>query len=730
MESDAMTRIDRILQATIPRPGAWTANRRRAAVLTLVLVVGVALLILAVGLAGLANQQTVNNTRYGVYKDEFAACELALNKAFAQTSFLAIYGYGVNSSVFAANAGADPFNQQMMAITAPSLTGYSFPTFTINRDFAGTELQTTGTFSGLTIPVMRYTVNVTAKETSGSGARFVHPGVSLSQTMEIAYVPLYCYAIFYDPTMEIGPGADMTVAGLVHCNHDAYFEAGTTLTFNKDVSVSGNALHGRYLNSSGQSTTGQSVATGAVDFTNTNSGTAYNMARSTGDANNDGWLTHLDSDWSTAAVSTWGTGLTDSAQGVSTINLPGNITNPYSIIQPKSSSDSTSLQDIKFADKAGLTIYASTTGAITATTSTGSVVSLNYTAHVSSTGTQYYSTSYTSGGTTYNYYACTTTGTTYYATLPSGCSTVTTSAATLSTFYDAREGKYDESLDINLAGLSASGNSPASGLVYANNDYAPTGHDGNATLSVVKLTAGTDLPNSTNNAGFTVATEDPCYIVGNYNTSNKALAAVAADALTILSNNWLDDSTCSSTTASTSSTTSSGTGTGKTTTTTATTTSTKTYETYTQTTVTTTVTKKDYNSNVMSGYPTVTTGGASYAPGSLSNRAPTATTVNAVCMNGIVPSSDSTSNEYYSGGVENYFRLLENWSNSIKYTFNGSLICMWDSQKASNTWQTTGVYYNAPARVWAWDSSVSSGPPGLPYGVSLYRKSWSMPTSS
>ena len=56
----------------------------------------------------------------------------------------------------------------------------------------------------------------------------------------------------------------------------------------------------------------------------------------------------------------------------------------------------------------------------------------------------------------------------------------------------------------------------------------------------------------------------------------------------------------------------------------------------------------------------------------------------------------------YSGGVENFIRLLENW-NSFTLTYNGSIVVMFPSQYATNKWQQTGVYYTAPRRNWAFD---------------------------
>jgi hypothetical protein len=87
--------------------------------------------------------------------------------------------------------------------------------------------------------------------------------------------------------------------------------------------------------------------------------------------------------------------------------------------------------------------------------------------------------------------------------------------------------------------------------------------------------------------------------------------------------------------------------------------------------------------------------------------APSSTTVNAAMLVGIVPGNPNISGNY-SGGLENYMRLLENWSGSSPLTFNGSMVALFYSQYATNSWQPTGNYYNAPARHWAFDMNFKN----------------------
>jgi hypothetical protein len=98
---------------------------------------------------------------------------------------------------------------------------------------------------------------------------------------------------------------------------------------------------------------------------------------------------------------------------------------------------------------------------------------------------------------------------------------------------------------------------------------------------------------------------------------------------------------------------------------------------------------------------------------SLGVRIPANTTINAACLAGIVQSTNSGGNNYYSGGLENYLRLEENWSSSTVLTFNGSLVAMFPSIYATNVWQELGSYYFAPARQWNFDLNFTD-PTKLP----------------
>lgn len=116
----------------------------------------------------------------------------------------------------------------------------------------------------------------------------------------------------------------------------------------------------------------------------------------------------------------------------------------------------------------------------------------------------------------------------------------------------------------------------------------------------------------------------------------------------------------------------------------------------------------------------------------LSNRKAMDTTVNAAILAGIVPTTNVVGIKHYSGGVENFPRLLEDWSSST-LTYNGSMVALFPSRYATNYWNNPGIYYNPPTRQWAFDVNFLNWnklPPGTPQVLKLVRSQWSVIAAS
>jgi hypothetical protein len=105
---------------------------------------------------------------------------------------------------------------------------------------------------------------------------------------------------------------------------------------------------------------------------------------------------------------------------------------------------------------------------------------------------------------------------------------------TTGTFTDAHESKTVSSIDIDVAKLNASTYYPTNGIIYASKSAS------GSNLAAVRLKNG-----STIKSALTVATNNPLYTVGSYNTVSKKPASLIADSYTVLSNNWADGKSAS-----------------------------------------------------------------------------------------------------------------------------------------------------------------------------------------
>lgn len=100
------------------------------------------------------------------------------------------------------------------------------------------------------------------------------------------------------------------------------------------------------------------------------------------------------------------------------------------------------------------------------------------------------------------------------------------------------------------------------------------------------------------------------------------------------------------------------------------------------------------------------------------------TTVNAAILTGIVRTTNSPSR--YSGGVQNVARFLEDWKDKT-LTYNGSIVVLFDSVKATSKFEQPGDYYAIPDRNFSFDNNFTSQaklPPGTPELRTLIRAGW------
>lgn len=220
-------------------------------------------------------------------------------------------------------------------------------------------------------------------------ATATHPSVGtvtsyLRHDMEVAMVPLFQFAVFYNMDMEFGPGADMTIAGPVHTNGAliARMQTGRTNTLQFDDRVT--AVGGFYANTAHKGPTYMGDGskddgpggTGALNFTHQSTGKKTPIKTSKGV-----WRDHKYgggsetttsiNNFKTFATSTYGGNLRTSAHEVSPLVLPSisnyretddpqtdedDRDNGRQIIEAPAAADTAGLKETKFARRSGLYI--------------------------------------------------------------------------------------------------------------------------------------------------------------------------------------------------------------------------------------------------------------------------------------------------------------------------------------------------------------------------------------
>ncbi len=98
-------------------------------------------------------------------------------------------------------------------------------------------------------------------------------------------------------------------------------------------------------------------------------------------------------------------------------------------------------------------------------------------------------------------------------------------------FYDGREAKNVDVTDLDIKKLYDNGYGPSNGIIYFSDNIS-----GASEYPGLRLKNGAELGGE-----LTIASANPVYTVGNYNSTNKKPAAIMTDALTFLSSAW-DDS--------------------------------------------------------------------------------------------------------------------------------------------------------------------------------------------
>ncbi len=507
--------------------------------------------------------------------------------------------------------GRFPTDAELAAITPPTMTTATLSEFALVRD--GVEViepLQSGYFQGLNAYTMPFATDVTA-ETSGWPVG--RATVGLDVLFDI--IPLFQFAVFYDEDLEIQPGPNMLLNGRVHSNADVYLNAGAALSIDSVLTAAGNIYHRRKDKNASLGTV--QVRDAAADFIEF-----------------DGFDSD-DADWYAEALSRWDGNVRSSEHGIERLNMTvADATDPRMYIRLPSSSDSADEQASKLSHQAGLLI-------------------LNGEA-VDALGNPVSTVDPVSGD----------------------------DAIRATVIFDPREQADMLTLELDMEKLGRSAAWPANGLIYVGSaedgDLMPTW--GSAcvgcwgpeawkfyqepwtdpdTKFAVKVANGAELASA-----VTVATDNPLYVRGDYNIVNKIGAALMADAITVLSDDW-----------------------GRT--------------------------------GQAANLPDED---LAYSQLAVNSRVAANTELNAALMLG----NTETFWGSYNGGLENVLRFLEKWSGrTLEYT--GSIIDLWYSEQATGSWKYGSPVYTAPARDWAFDTDfldVANLPPFTPRVYTVRVSDW------
>jgi len=333
--------------------------------------------------------------------------------------------------------------------------------------------------------------------------------VSVHKIVDVGKTPIFQYAVFYQPDLEILPGPSMTLSGRVHSNHDLYIGTNGTLTINSNYLRAVGDIFRRRKNSDDSmlgpvrvKVKGQSIF---LDMECKNEFDADGIPSVSGfDSDFEGYDQNGDGDlddefdvpaWTAGAMERWNGTVRTKDHGLREIAVPSvQCTEPF----------------VKKDTQTGNYDYNPATGWYEEVPP----------------GTGWYHKGY------YNKQAglvivqdrvYDTMGNDITAQLPEG-------TITQDSMFDGREEKVVQLTQIDMALLNESGRFPANGLLYAcRTDCSAAYPNGIRVKNAAEL-----------HSGLTIVSPNPVYVWGDYNSVNKKPASVITDAVNLLSNAWGD----------------------------------------------------------------------------------------------------------------------------------------------------------------------------------------------
>jgi len=483
-------------------------SRREGSVLFAALILALLASAAAILLIGHASQSAASTRRVLDYQRALAVAESGLD--YGRTRLIELlrsYPFTLDDSELAAEIAklAPPPDMGGYGFIAPnSKTAFRI---SIDGPVATGPIPTGNVAPGVDGQSQQFTITV--------GAR--HPvsevGAVIEETVQAVAVHMIRYGVFYHEDLEIDPGPPMQFHGRMHGNNDLYIDG--PLDVYGEVTAHGDIFHGRKDNG----TTGGDV------YIENESGQLASMMDGT---------EILDSrhpDWNTEALLQWDGNVQSGEHGVPVLLPPIDpMSNPHDLIEqpllPGEPGYEEHTEREKLANNAALTVHVDSAGNLTVKDSFGTDLTGEFgTATLVQNGTA--------------------NGKPLYRKNPNGHYQLASAGSfdTTQTFTDGRQQTTVAPVDIYVDQLLLAypdlnsgpmyGVDDGHGVVYVTRDD-PDGAGG--VMPAVRLRNGSDLTGS----GLTFATDLPVYIEGDYNRVTPTTAAVAGDAVTLLSKNWQD----------------------------------------------------------------------------------------------------------------------------------------------------------------------------------------------
>ncbi len=325
--------------------------------------------------------------------------------------------------------------------------------------------------------------------------------VTVQQEIQIQQIPVFQFGVFYDNDLEILPGATMTFSGPVHTNADLYLETSASLTFNSGITAAGSIHHGRKDSSA--------LATGNIYIKDADSAD-QNMKLDDGT-----WLDSSHEDWLNDSQTRWDENVKSEVHNTRDLTLPLPVSeNLNTIIKRRAADDSESDVQQKLDYKAQVRLI------------DGQIKDKN--------------------GATLNFNYCSTGG------LLASCAaanivkpivfpsqTFSGTCNSSSHFKDVRENKCVKATEVYIDKLNLSPtyialkNANPSGIVIYHSDLRNS--SSGTYRDAIRIQNGGQFLGNT-----TIASQNPVYVKGHLNNTNKKNVGIIGDSMNILSTSWSD----------------------------------------------------------------------------------------------------------------------------------------------------------------------------------------------